>query len=88
MNKVLIIEDDLEINALLADFLKEKGYAVHCQYDGLHVLDFLNKEKIDLIILDIMLTGSESPEKKRMGKCRCRQPPHLQKSRILRTMFR
>ena len=38
-----------------ADFLKEKGYAVHCQYDGLHVLDFLNKEKIDLIILDIML---------------------------------
>ena len=29
MNKILIIEDDLEINALLADFLKEKGYAVH-----------------------------------------------------------
>lgn len=55
MNKILIIEDDLEINTLLADFLKEKGYAVHCQYDGLHVLDFLNKEKIDLIILDIML---------------------------------
>ena len=26
--------------------LKEKGYAVHCQYDGLHVLDFCNKEKI------------------------------------------
>ena len=44
MNKILIIEDDLEINALLADFLKEKGYAVHCQYDGLHVLDFLNKD--------------------------------------------
>ena len=55
MNKILIIEDDLEINALLADFLRENGYAVHCQYDGLHVLDFLNKEKIDLIILDIML---------------------------------
>ena len=49
MNKILIIEDDLEINALLADFLKEKGYAVHCQYDGLHVLDFLNKEKVDFI---------------------------------------
>ena len=88
MKKILIIEDDIEINTLLADFLRENGYAVHCQYDGLHVLDFLRKEKIDLIILDIMLTGSESPEKKRMGKCRCRQPPHLQKSRILRTMFR
>ena len=50
MNKILIIEDDLEINALLADFLKEKGYAVHCQYDGLHVLDFLNKEKIQNVV--------------------------------------
>ena len=26
--------------------------------------------------------------KEAYGKCRCRQPPHLQKSRILRTMFR
>ena len=48
MNKILIIEDDLEINALLADFLKEKGYAVHCQYDGLHVLDFLNLSLIHI----------------------------------------
>lgn len=51
----LIIEDDVEINTLLTDFLKENGYVVYSQYDGLHVLDFLHKEKIDLIILDIML---------------------------------
>ena len=53
--KILIIEDDVEINTLLTDFLKENGYVVYSQYDGLHVLDFLHKEKIDLIILDIML---------------------------------
>ena len=62
MNKILIIEDDLEINALLADFLKEKGYAVHCQYDGLHVLDFLNKEKIDLIILCLLYTSDAADD--------------------------
>ena len=55
MDKILIIEDDVEINTLLTDFLKENGYVVYSQYDGLHVLDFLHKEKIDLIILDIML---------------------------------
>ena len=55
MNKILIIEDDAEINTLLADFLKENGYVVYCLYDGLHVEDLLHKEKIDLIILDIML---------------------------------
>jgi len=54
VDKILIIEDDVEINTLLTDFLKENGYVVYSQYDGLHVLDFLHKEKIDLIILDIM----------------------------------
>lgn len=59
MDKILIIEDDVEINTLLTDFLKENGYVVYSQYDGLHVLDFLHKEKIDLIILDIMLPLSK-----------------------------
>ena len=55
MCKILIVEDDVEINRLLADFLRENGYTVQCLYDGLHVLDCCCKEKVDLIILDIML---------------------------------
>lgn len=55
MNRILIAEDDLEINTLLAEFLKENGYEVFCQYDGLHVLDCLQENKIDLLVLDIML---------------------------------
>ena len=54
LTETVFCENITEITKQI-DFLKEKGYAVHCQYDGLHVLDFLNKEKIDLIILDIML---------------------------------
>ncbi len=53
--KILLVEDDLEISKLLAEFLQEKGYAVFCQYDGLHVLDSLRTNKIDLVVLDIML---------------------------------
>ena len=37
--KILIVEDDLEISKLLADFLQGNGYEVLCQYDGLDVLD-------------------------------------------------
>lgn len=55
MNRILIVEDNLEINTLLAEFLKESGYEVFCQYDGLHVLDCLQENKIDLLVLDIML---------------------------------
>ncbi|MDO4286016.1 MAG: response regulator transcription factor, partial [Eubacteriales bacterium] len=53
--KIMLVEDDLEISKLLAEFLQEKGYEVLCQYDGLHVLDCLRENNIDLILLDIML---------------------------------
>lgn len=55
MYKILLVEDDIEINQLLTDFLKENGYQVESQYNGLHVLDSLHHEQIDLILLDIML---------------------------------
>ena len=53
--KILMVEDDLEISKLLADFLQGNGYEVLCQYDGLHVLDCIQEHQIDLILLDIML---------------------------------
>lgn len=53
--KILLVEDDMEISKLLADFLQENGYEVLCQYDGLHILDCLREDHIDLILLDIML---------------------------------
>lgn len=52
--RILIIEDDIEINQILAEFLTENGYETICRLDGLHVMDcFINP--IDLILLDIML---------------------------------
>lgn len=51
----MIVEDDVEINKLLTDFLNKNGYEVFCQYDGLHVLDCLLENKIDLLLMDIML---------------------------------
>lgn len=51
----MIVEDDVEINKLLTDFLNKNGYEVFCQYDGLHVLDCLVENKIDLLLMDIML---------------------------------
>lgn len=56
MNKtILIVEDDKEINHLLADLLQTNGYLTTCLFDGLKVLDTLKNNRIDLILLDIML---------------------------------
>lgn len=55
MSQILIIEDDLEINRLLSEYLSENGYGIISQYDGLHTLQCLEKNEISLILLDLML---------------------------------
>ncbi|WP_319205075.1 response regulator transcription factor [uncultured Ilyobacter sp.] len=53
--KVLIVEDDLEIQQLVSYFFSKEGYEVETASDGLEGLRFLKKFKPDLVILDIML---------------------------------
>lgn len=55
MAKILIVEDDKEINKLLSGFLTENGYEVTSLYDGLKVTDTVKEVGADLVILDLML---------------------------------
>lgn len=55
MANILIVEDDLEINKLLSEFLTKNGYQTVSIYEGLHVIETIQKNKIELILLDIML---------------------------------
>lgn len=54
--KILVVEDDLKINAFLVKGLKEAGFLVESVADGQEAIHFLDIDKsIDLVILDIML---------------------------------
>lgn len=55
MNKILIVEDDLAIQALLHDFLNEAGYDVTLASDGVEALAKYSEQPFDLVLLDIML---------------------------------
>lgn len=55
MQNILIVEDDLDIQELLREFLKEAGYEVMTAGDGIEAMDLFAKNKYDLILLDIML---------------------------------
>ena len=55
MSKILIVEDDLSIQALLHDFIQEAGYDVTLAADGVDALAKYNEQVFDLILLDIML---------------------------------
>ena len=52
---VLIIEDSADINDLLAQTLREAGYAAESAYDGLSGLRAAQSGRFDLILTDIML---------------------------------
>ena len=59
MAKILLIEDDLKISDFLITGLSEEGHAVIHFSDGLEAAIDLDSERIELIILDLMLPGKD-----------------------------
>ncbi len=55
MSKILIVEDDPSIQALLHDFLEEAGHRVALAADGVEALARCSEQPFDLVLLDIML---------------------------------
>lgn len=53
--KILVVEDDKEIQELIAYFLIKEGYEVDTADDGLEGLRLLKEKKHQLIVLDLML---------------------------------
>ncbi len=54
-NKILIVDDDRDLVASLAQALKMNGYEVVTAYSGSEGLRALLEEKPDLMILDVMM---------------------------------
>lgn len=57
MAKILIVEDDIKIAYLERDYLESNEFETKIVSDGTEVLPELEREKYDLILLDIMLPG-------------------------------
>lgn len=56
MAKILIVEDDKEINRLLCEYLQSRDYKVINAVNGLSALTILrDRMDIDLVLLDLML---------------------------------
>lgn len=62
MKRILIIDDDIHINNMLEEVLQKEGYQVAHAYSGTEALLFLQNNKIDLILLDLMLPGLSGEE--------------------------
>ncbi|HWZ30343.1 MAG TPA: response regulator transcription factor [Bryobacteraceae bacterium] len=60
--RILIIDDDAELTALLAEFLDREGFQVECAHDGPRGLEMAEKGGFDLLVLDLMLPGMDGFE--------------------------
>ncbi|OLU16938.1 MULTISPECIES: response regulator [unclassified Pseudomonas] len=57
MNHLLLVDDDLEVLALLKKFLEQHGYCVDVASDGTGLWQAMARQQPDLVILDVMLPG-------------------------------
>lgn len=55
--KILVVEDEAAIRDLICINLQLVGYEVFSAEDGLVAKDFLENQKVDLILLDVMIPG-------------------------------
>lgn len=62
MKNILIVEDNIDIHNLIKEILEKENYKAFDAYSGTEALLLIEKEKIDLILLDLMLPGINGEE--------------------------
>ena len=55
MNRILIVEDEPDIQELLSAYLQQAGYQTSLAGDGVEALELFRSASFDLVLLDIML---------------------------------
>jgi two-component system alkaline phosphatase synthesis response regulator PhoP len=55
--RIMVVEDDENLNKLISYNLSKNGYMVESIYDGISAKDKLAKDIFDVVVLDIMLPG-------------------------------
>ena len=62
MSHILVIDDDIHIGNLLQEALEGDGYRVSRAYSGTEAVLALDRERPDMILLDLMLPGLSGEE--------------------------
>ena len=55
MATILIVEDDIDTNEAICEYLQEAGHTTIPAFDGDEAITLFAAQKIDLVVLDIML---------------------------------
>lgn len=61
-NKILIVDDDVEIRKVTGIYLENEGYEIIKAENGEQAIKFIAENEIDLVLLDIMMPGMDGIE--------------------------
>ena len=53
--RILVVEDEQDLNRILAKTLTDEGYSVDACFDGVEALDYLEGAEYDAIVLDVRM---------------------------------
>ena len=53
--RILVVEDEQDLNRILAKTLTAEGYSVDACFDGMEALDYLEGAEYDAVVLDVMM---------------------------------
>jgi DNA-binding response OmpR family regulator len=62
MSKILLLEDDANLNETVTEFLEDQGHDVVSVFDGYEAQEKLYETKFDLLLLDINVPGIDGLE--------------------------
>ena len=62
MKKILVVEDNIDIHNIIEELLSKEGFIISSAYSGTEALLLLEKQKFDLILLDLMLPAMSGEE--------------------------
>ena len=66
--RILVVEDEKNLNRVLKKQLEKQGYSVDACLDGLEAKDYMDMTEYDVIILDIMLPGMDGLQLLKMAR--------------------
>ena len=62
MVHILVVDDDAHTRMFLSGLLREAGYSVSVACDGVEALECMDREHVDLVVLDIMMPRMDGYE--------------------------
>ena len=59
IDHILVVDDDRDIRELIVDYLVKSGYRATGAANGKEMRSVLDKQHIDLVVLDVMMPGED-----------------------------